>query len=345
MVKEKRKSRRGWLVLLLLLGVVGVAMGGAYVWMRDALQPMPLGEERYVRFEAPTRLPDALHRLEREGIVRDARATGLYARLRRNEPQVARGTYKLKPGMGPNTLLSALNRPVRQMVRLPETNWARRSANLLEKHGVTTADEYMALVHQPQEFAGIVEFPLPEETLEGYLYPDTYDLPPLLGAREVIVRQLKAFERKVWEPLGKPEDLHRLVVVGSMVELEVAKDEERPMVAGVIENRLRINMPLQIDATLLYGIQEWRRLTFADYREIDSPFNTYRHRGLPPGPICSPSLKSIEAAKNPAEHPYLYYVALPTGYHLFSRTYDEHRQNIQKRRAAIRALEQEKEKT
>jgi UPF0755 protein len=115
-----------------------------------------------------------------------------------------------------------------------------------------------------------------------------------------------------------------------MVELEVAKDEERPIVAGVIENRLKRKMPLQIDATLLYGIGKWRRLTFKDYKEIKSPYNTYTHQGLPPGPICSPTVKSIEAALHPATHNYLYYVAMPEGYHLFAETYKEHLANIKK---------------
>lgn len=310
--------------LLFLVVLAGVAAGGAWMWLQGEVKPVAAGEARYVRFEDGVSLQAALERLEKDGFVRNAEAARYYARLTGIAKPVGSGTYSLRPGLTVEELIAELQKPIRQMVRLPETTWAAQKAKVLEKNEVTPADEYVKLASQPAEFEGVVSFPLPEEHLEGYLYPDTYDLPPLLGAKPTIQRQLRAFEEKVWEGLGKPEDLERAVIIGSMVELEVMKDEERPIVAGVIENRLRLGMRLQIDATILYGLQEWRRLTFDDYRNVDSPYNTYRVDGLPPGPICSPSLKSIEAALNPAEHDFLFYVAMPDGTHIFTRTYAEH---------------------
>jgi UPF0755 protein len=332
----KKVRLLGCTTLLILL-----ALGAGTFWSRlqTGISPAAEGEERYVRYDRNDSLRAVLADLESRGIIRDARQFHLWSRITRKPQFVRAATYTLRPGMTAEEVLAALDKPVRQMVRLRETNWARRNAAILEKNGVTTVDEYMELVERPDEFRDVVAFPLPEKSLEGYLYPDTYELPPLLGARETIVRQLRNFEKRVWNGLGKPEDLHRHVIVASMVELEVAKDEERPMVAGVIENRLRIGMPLQIDATILYGIQEWRPLTFRDYREARSDFSTYHIRGLPPGPICSPTVRSIEAAMAPEEHEFLYYVALPEGRHLFSRDYATHQRNIQTRRAAIRALE------
>ncbi|MEA2552123.1 MAG: hypothetical protein QOJ65_299 [Fimbriimonadaceae bacterium] len=300
---------------------------------------MPKGEPFYVRFNDVTPLNTALDKLKADAVVRNPSAMATYAKIKRESRPVGIGTYQVHGGMTAEQIFKALHDPVEQMVRLPETNWAARSANILERKQVTAAEEYMDLVHRPQEFQKDVSFPLPSDSLEGYLYPDTYDLPPLLGARETILRQLKAFEKKVYEPLGKPSDLQRLLTIASMVELEVMKDPERPVVAGVIANRIKINMPLQIDASLLYGIQKWRPLTVADYRTIDSPYNTYTHKGLPPGPICSPTVKSVEAAMHPATHDYLYYVAMPgTGQHLFAPSYDGHLANIQKVRQARRAL-------
>lgn len=316
--------------------VLAAGAGGLYVAGSRALSPLPSGPNRLIRLDPAGSLESVLRRLEKEKIVRNAWATNLYAKAKRKPATVRTGTYLLHPGMDADELIAALAKPIRQMVRLPETNWAARSANLLEKANVCTAKEYMDLFAKPQEFQDAVSFPLPKSgTLEGYLYPDTYDLPPLLGARGVIVRQLQNFEKKVLEGKEPPKNLRRALIVGSMVELEVARDGERPVVAGVIENRLKLGMPLQIDASLLYGIQEWRELTFADYRNIDSPYNVYRHKGLPPGPICSPTVKSIRAALNPASHNYLYYVALPEGRHLFSATYDGHLRNIGKRKAAL----------
>jgi UPF0755 protein len=120
------------------------------------------------------------------------------------------------------------------------------------------------------------------------------------------------------------------------VEMEVARDDERPLVAAVIWNRLAKKMPLQIDAAINYGIQKWRPLTYDDYKNVDSPYNLYRNKGLPPGPICSPTVKSVQAALNPAENGYLYYVAMPSGQHLFATSLDEHNRNVAKRRAALK---------
>ncbi len=313
------------MVFLLLLG------GGAFAWwtwLRGEIAPTPKTEPFFVRFDQQTTLASALVLLKEKGVVRNPSAFETYARLKHKDAPIEIGTYRVNGGMSANQVLIELHHPVEQMVRLPETNWAARSANILERQGVTTADEYMALVHQPQLFKGDVDFPLPEDSLEGYLYPDTYDLPPLLGAKQTIIKQLKAFQEKVYVKLGKPRDLQRIITIASMVQLEVKMDDERPKVAGVIFNRIDRNMFLDIDATLLYGIQKWRKLTVEDYHTIDSPYNTYEHKGLPPGPVCSPSEPSVAAALHPAKHNYLYYVAQPNGYHLFAADSAGHRANI-----------------
>jgi UPF0755 protein len=323
--------------LLVLVACLGVSAIFGILWLRRELEPTAAGQETYFRVADQTGLHSILNRMQREGYIRNADALRLYARYKKTPALVREGTYKLRPGMEADQILAAIHNPVRQMVRLPETNLLFRTANLLEKHEVTTAEEYLELTKQPQHFQKYVSFPLPQEgSLDGYLYPDTYDLPPMLGAEGVIKRQLQNFERKVIKQIGMRENMNEILTIASMIELEVAKDEERPVVAGVIQNRLKKNMRLQIDATVLYGLGEWRRLTFADYRNTDSPYNTYRINGLPPGPICSPTIKSIEAALEPAEHDYIYYVALPTGYHLFSTTYAQHLANIEKRKKALR---------
>jgi UPF0755 protein len=332
MSSTARKVRIGCAVLLVLL-VVGA--GGAYAWFRSELQPTAATPTFYHRFDRQTPLTVALRDLKQKDIIRNPRVFRMYAIWKKEQAPVPEGTYLLRGGMTADQLLRVLRKPISQMVRIPETNLSYRTANLLEKKDVLDAEEYKELIKRPQEFQDAVSFPLPKEgNLEGYLYPDTYDLPPLLGARRVILRQLKAFEQKVMPEIKDPKDLPRILTVASMVELEAAKDEERPVIAGVIENRIKKGMRLQIDATVLYGLGEWRRLTYADYHNTNSPYNTYKIPGLPPGPICSPTVKSVRAAMNPATHEYLYYVAMPEGYHLFARTYDEHLANIKTARAA-----------
>lgn len=294
---------------------------------------MPPGPEQTFRL-ASQPLAMALRDLERRGIVRDARVASRFAEITGRARPVREGTFRASPGMNLDEVLARLRNPIRQMVRLPEGWWVARTAKLLEDRGVCSADEYEAWSRKPGEFAMEVEFDLPKGSLEGYLFPDTYDLPPLLGARETIRRQLRAFEAKVVRGLKPGERLHDVIVKASMIELEAARDDERPVIAGVIENRLRIGMPLQIDATVLYAKQEWSVLPPGVVGTVDSAYNTYRIRGLPPGPIGSPSVASIRAALNPARHRLLYYVALPDRRHLFAETYAQHLQNIRTARRA-----------
>lgn len=335
--------KRILLGVLALAVLAGLGAWAGWSWLMRETEPKLSSEPFYVRFEDSTPLATALASLQEKGVVRNADALKLYARWKKGPPTVASGTYQVRPGLKRDEILKVLQEPVQQMVRLSERKWAARNAPTLEKNQVGSADEYVSLAAQPLMFEKEVEFKLPATSLEGYLYPDTYDLPPLLGAKATIERQLRAFQEKAYEELGKPANLHRLVTVASMIELEVALDEERPIVAGVIENRLRLGMPLQIDATILYGLGKWRTLTTDDYRNVISPYNTYLHKGLPPGPICSPSIKSLKAAQKPAKHNFLYYVAIPDGSlrHLFSKSYSEHLRNVRRRRHEIASQNRE----
>lgn len=327
-----KKGRR----LVFGLLILGAGLAGGTYWVQSRLVAMPKGPAQYMRFETSSPILVVLRDLQKANIIRDSRVAGWYARFRREPTFVKEGTYRLSPGMEVREVLIALRTPVRQMVRIPETNLSYRNANILEKMNVCEAAEYRSFVAKPSEFAQVVGFALPRSgNLEGYLYPDTYDFPPLFGARNVIKRQLAAFERKAWPMLKETKDVNHVLTVASMVELEAGVDGDRPIIAGVIENRLSKGMALQIDATLLYAISEWRRLTFKDYRTIKSPYSTYQNKGLPPGPICSPSIKSIEAAMKPTQHDFLYYVAKPDRTHLFAKTYAEHLANIAKIRRGV----------
>ncbi|HRI44070.1 MAG TPA: endolytic transglycosylase MltG [Fimbriimonadaceae bacterium] len=329
-----RKIVRWGLAVLLLLGLAGF---GLWRWALGQLEPIGSGAAFYVRFDQRTPLEGALQRLQDKGAVRNADILSRYARWRKRPGTVETGTYEITPGAKADELLASLRKPIRQMVRIPEGWWIARVAKRLEEAGVCPAEDYISLAKQPERFNADVEFPLPKDSLEGYLFPDTYDLPPLLGAEATIRRQLKTFEAKVVKPLENPKDLHRLVIIGSLVEAEVALDAERPIVAGIIESRLAKKMKLQIDATVLYSLQEWKQLEPGVVNTIDSPYNTYRIQGLPPGPIGSPGLASIEAAAKPRATEYLFYVALPNRSHLFAKDYPTHLANIRKRQAALKA--------
>lgn len=300
--------------------VLAVVAGGA--WVMYGLSPEPTGKAIYVRYKQPTPLASVTGELVGKGIVRNARLFEEAAGLK-GLKTVKRGTYRLHPGMGWQEVVASLQKPVRQEVMIPPGWWIARVAKRLEAKGVCAAGEYIEEARHPEKFQSDVTFQLPKGSLEGYLFPDTYDLPPMLGADETIRRQLKAFEEKVVKPLGT-QNLERAVTIASMVELEAAKDVERPVIAGVIENRLARKQNLEIDATVLYALQEWKNLGPGVVRTVKSPYNTYLHPGLPPGPIGSPGKASIEAALNPSRHGYFFYVAKPDRTHIFSATYAEH---------------------
>jgi UPF0755 protein len=175
--------------------------------------------------------------------------------------------------------------------------------------------------------------------LEGYLFPATYELPKKdLTAKGIAETMLKETEKRLaeipdWESQleARGVTFHELMTIASLVEREVVADQERALVAGVIYNRLDEDMRLEIDATVQYLLDKPKeRLLYADL-EVESPYNTYRQKGLPPGPISSPSLESIQAALNPEKSDYLFYVTKKDGTqeHLFAKTYKEHLKNIE----------------
>lgn len=311
------------------LAAIVVATSVATGYLSGQVKPMPEGSAKLFKLEAPTPREAVLERLAREGVVRNASALNFLATLKRMPTRYEPGTYRVNPGMELATLHRALRTPIIQRVRLREGRWIARQAPLLEEGGVCTAKDYQEAAAKPDDFRK--EFPwLPEgiSTLEGYLFPDTYDFPPDSDPKIVITSQLRAFERKALPLLKDSAKMHDLVTKASIVQLEGAKDDELPKIAGVLNNRLNKKMRLEIDATVLYAQQKWEVLGPGVVRTVISPYNTYLNAGLPPGPIGSPGLASIRAVTKPGSHPYLFYVAKPDRYHLFGETYDQHRQNI-----------------
>jgi UPF0755 protein len=321
-------------------GVLVLLGSGLFVTkVRSGLAQLPSGPDKVIRFRENLDSSEAFRKLEEAKIIRDAGALGWYAKYKRTSSRVRRGSYRLHPGMTADEVLNALKLPVVLKVRLRENEWASRAAKRLESEGVCKAKDYMALVNDPASFASSVSFPLPKTSLEGYLFPDTYNFAPEMDPREVIETQLKTFEKKVWDGLNQPKNLDHIVNVAAMVELEASRKDERGLVAGIIENRLAKGMKLQIDATVLYAKQVWKDPTGRDVRETVSPYNTYKVAGLPPTPICSPSMESLRAAASPTKSDFLYYVGLPNGTSLFAKTYEEHLVNVKKMIAARKAAQ------
>jgi UPF0755 protein len=179
------------------------------------------------------------------------------------------------------------------------------------------------------------------KSLEGYLFPDTYRFARKATPAQIAAMMVRRF-RAVTEQLGLKGNMHAVVTMASLVERETAVDAERPLVASVFANRLAKNMPLMTDPAVTYGLElagRWRGTIYKSDLSYNTPYNTYLHAGLPPGPIANPGAKSLRAAMEPAKTDYLYFVAAganPQGRSVFSRTLDEHDRNVAGYRYAVK---------
>jgi len=246
------------------------------------------------------------------------------------------GEYELKTGMDHEEVIDILVKgpPIKYAnLTLPEGWTAKQMSKRIGSRTKVDADEYMQIVDEGRV---LIEYPFlkdnkaPTKSLEGYLYPETYRVQEDIAAQEMIHIQLSQFQERTgnlnWanaQALGRTP--YEIVVIAAMIERETRVDDERPLVAAVIYNRIEKGMPLQIDATVQYALPEWKDRLLLEDLKVDSPYNTYKYKGLPPGPICNPSASSIDAALNPTHDDYLYYVLAPdnSGRHVFTKNYDE----------------------
>lgn len=267
------------------------------------------------------------HRLEERGLAVSARRLRILARLTRSDRAIRSGTYLIPTGTKPDVLLDDLvaGRVRVHRLTVPEgwrlTQIARETESVL---GIRAEDVLDAAADSTLR----ARIGCPTETLEGYLFPDTYYFPDGIGAADVVDAMLQRFEQ-VWAslPPGLPEgmDRHGVVTLASIVEAETGLDHEKPRVAAVYRNRLRIGWKLQADPTVRYGLGYFTERLLYKHLDIETPYNTYANHGLPPGPIGAPGRAALLAVLEPLEPcDDLFFVASGTGGHVFSRTAEEH---------------------
>jgi UPF0755 protein len=272
-------------------------------------------------------------------LVRHPYAFLAMARFLGEAESLKAGEYELRKDMSLAEIIDKLARgdAIAQWFTIPEGYTVDQVAEALDSQNLAEKRRFARLLNGAPERFG-VEFSVPRPSLEGYLFPDSYKVKVGVSEASIVRAMLQTFQQKVLEGLA-PEirssdlPLDDIIIVASMIEREAQHAADRPLISAVIRNRLAKRMPLQIDATVLYALGEHKsRVLFKDL-EVESPYNTYRNMGLPPGPICSPGLKSIEAALRPAKADYLYYVARPDGSHIFTRTLAEHEAATRKARS------------
>lgn len=256
----------------------------------------------------------------------------LYARLTRSDRRIKAGTYEFTSDQSWGDILDALSsgRGLAHTFTIPE-GFSLASIVAVVSKSLEIAPESVEVA--ARDTALLRRLDIPTETLEGYLFPDTYTFPSGSTARDVVAAMVERFE-EAWKPAWDAQldslslTRHGVVTMASIVEKEARVAEERPVIAAVYYNRLRSGMLLQADPTVQYALgRHVERVLYRDL-ETDSKYNTYRYPGLPPGPIASPGAASLEAAVYPANVPYLFFVAHPDGHHEFRRTFREHSEAI-----------------
>jgi UPF0755 protein len=280
-------------------------------------------------------------RLEQQGLVRDAGATTWWARLRGKAEELHVGEYWLSAAMSPGEIIEriASGRVATWEVVIPEGLTAAQIGAKLAERGLVDEREFAAAVADPELAHSLG---IPARSLEGYLFPETYRLPRGRSGADVarlLVEQFKAAWREV-APLAERRGLsmHEVVTLASIVEKETGAPDERPLIASVFTNRLRRNMRLESDPTVIYGVSGFDgNLRRSDLDDAANAYNTYQHYGLPPGPIANPGIDALRAVIEPAQSELLYFVSRNDGTHKFSATYREHSDAVeryQRRRAA-----------
>jgi UPF0755 protein len=274
-------------------------------------------------------IADTLHR---EGLVDAPLKLTLLARFLGSDKRIQAGEYRLSADLSPRQLLAALTEGKVRLHRItvPEGYNLVQIAQRVAESGFGSAAAFAEAAADP---ALLAELGISADSFEGYLFPDTYFFSRTAAAPDIIramVRRYRSVFTDAWRARARALGLteHQVVTLASIVEKETAIPAERPLVASVYHNRLRRNMRLEADPTVIYGIAEFDGNLTREHLNTPTPYNTYQTAGLPPGPIASPGAAALEAALFPADTPYLFFVARKDRSHVFSTTYRDHQRAV-----------------
>ena len=290
--------------------------------------PVSLAEGTVVSISVGQGASSISHALADAGVVRSALGFRLITRVSGKQGQLKAGDYEVPDGLNAfqtlDLLVSGKTLVHRFLVR--EGLSAKQIAALLQQEKLGAADKFMAAV---KDAALVKELRVPGPTLEGYLFPDTYNMAKGLDERAVAKLMVARFKKKVPDSLLAQGSAIRLTPVqvmsmAALIEKEAKADKERPLVSGVFRSRMKQKKRLESCASVRYALDKWTGPLYNKDLVVASPYNTYQVFGLPPGPICSPGLASINAALHPTETDALYFVVAGDGTHIFSKTYEEH---------------------
>lgn len=324
-------------ILLFVIVIAGINFTSSFA------SPKETGEVN-ITIENGSSLTQIANVLEENKIIKSASSFKIYCKLFSDSSKFKAGQYSIVRPIELKEITELLSKGQNQAngvkVTIPEGYVITQVATLMENKKLGNKDEFLELAKSGEfdyEFLKFDSAPSIKYKLEGFMYPDTYFFNEDATSEEIIKILLDTFESKVWSKLKTAADqngldYNELLTLASIVEKEAVKDDERSKIAGVFFNRIEIDMSLQSCATVQYALNREKFSTTVTFEEtrLESPYNTYKYPGLPPGPICNPGIKSIEAVIKPDNNKYLFFVAKGDGSHYFSLTYDEHLEAIQK---------------
>lgn len=316
------------LLILLILLVAAGAEFAAFVY-----RPLKPAASAVVTVAPGDSFTKVASRLQDAGIIRNADGFKLLAWLRGDARQIKPGAYDFGSAATPGRVLDRLvaGDVRRQRLTVPEGFSLREIAARLETEGIGRAETFLQLTHDPDFIASLG---ITSPSLEGYLFPDTYLFDSGTPEERIIRSMVRQFTNRlapdVVEGAAKLGlDPHQLVTLASIIQKEAGNRSEMPIISAVFHNRLRRDMPLQADPTVIYGVENYKGTITRKHLQTPTPYNTYRMRGLPLGPIASPGEDALRAAAFPADSDYLFFVARGDGTHTFSRTLGEHNRAVQ----------------
>lgn len=319
-------------LLVLMLGVLG-AGGAWWTWKQfDTPYRGYTDTEVFVELPQGSSTADIAGRLASMGVVRDPLMFRMAVRLSKADKNLQAGEYRFVDAASPNEIITRLRRgdTFNHTVTFAEGLTIREMGGVFERAGLGAEKEF---IRAAGDRTLIADIDPTAKSLEGFLFPSTYSLPRHAGPEGFVRAMVKEFKKQLGtEPLPDGiSSVRDLTSLAALVEKETADPSERPIVAAVYLNRLKIRMPLQCDPTVIYALMlrgRWDGNIRKGDLQIDSPYNTYRYAGLPPGPIASPGRASIDAVRHPADVKYLYFVSRNDGTHVFASSLAEHNRNV-----------------
>jgi UPF0755 protein len=328
--------KRLFLVVVLLVLVAAIPAAMLYSRLQTPYRGYSAAEQ-FVEIPPGVGTRGIGDRLVAAGVVRDPLTWRAALYVTRQGRHLKAGEYRFSDPMKPDEVIAKIARGDVFVVSVtfPEGLTIAEMSRIFESHGFGSAATF---VDAAKDVSLVRPFDADARDLEGYLFPETYKLPRKTDAPRLVRAMVERFEHVFTPELrtaaqARGLTVRQAVTLASIVEKETAKPEERPVVAAVYENRLRIHMGLQCDPTVIYALQREGKYTGNLTRDdlmFDSPYNTYRYPGLPPGPIANPGKASLEAVAHPVDADYLYFVSRNDGSHEFARSLDEHNRNVRK---------------